>query len=131
MVLTRANLLRAGIPAALADAIAPKQIDARQTRPQAAAGLLITNPPYGERIAIRGERSSRGDQGNEDQLTTFFDEFGNTLKQRFAGWTCHILTSDMTLQRKLRLAPDRRVVLFNGAIECRLYRFGLVAGTHR
>jgi putative N6-adenine-specific DNA methylase len=131
VVLTRANLQRAGIPAALAESIAPKQIDARQTKPQAAAGLLITNPPYGERIAIRGERSSRGDQGNEDQLTTFFDEFGNTLKQRFAGWTCHILTSDMNLQRKLRLAPDRRVVLFNGAIECRLYRFALVSGTHR
>ena len=131
VVLTRANLQRAGIPAALAETIAPKQIDARQTKPQAADGLLITNPPYGERIAIRGERSSRGDQGNEDQLTTFFDEFGNTLKQRFAGWTCHVLTSDMNLQRKLRLAPDRRVVLFNGAIECRLYRFALVAGTHR
>ena len=128
---TRANLQRAGIPADLAEVIAPKQIDARQAKPQAGQGLLITNPPYGERIAIRGERSSRGDQGNEDQLTAFFGEFGNTLKQRFAGWTCHVLTSDMDLQKKLRLSPDRRVVLFNGAIECRLYRFAVVAGSHR
>jgi putative N6-adenine-specific DNA methylase len=131
VVITRANLERAGIPADLAMTIAPKQIDARQVRPHADTGLVIANPPYGERIAIRGERSDRGDQGNEDELTLFFGEFGNTLKQRFAGWTCHILTSDMNLQKKLRLLPDRRVVLFNGAIECRLYRFELVSGQHR
>ncbi|MEO8936593.1 MAG: THUMP domain-containing protein [Burkholderiaceae bacterium] len=131
VAMTRANLERAGIPAELALQIAPKQIDARQVKPQADSGLVIANPPYGERIAIRGERSERGNQSSDDELTVFFGEFGNTLKQRFAGWTCHILTSDMNLQRKLRLSPDRRVVLFNGAIECRLYRFELVSGQHR
>jgi putative N6-adenine-specific DNA methylase len=131
VVLTRANLERAGVPAELATTIAPKQVDARHVRPEAAHGILVTNPPYGERIAIRGERSSRGDQGTDGELAAFFGEFGDTLKQRFAGWTAHVLTSDMDLQKKLRLAPDRRVVLFNGAIECRLFRFGLVAGTNR
>ncbi len=131
VAMTRANLERAGVPADLATTIAPKQIDARQVRPHAATGLIVANPPYGERIAIRGERSARGDQSNDDELTAFFGEFGDTLKQRFAGWTCHVLTSDMNLQRKMRLAPDRRVVLFNGAIECRLFRFALVAGQNR
>ena len=128
VAITRANLESAGIPADLAATIAPKQIDARQVKPQADRGIVIANPPYGERLAIRGER---GEQPDEDELTSFFAEFGNTLKQRFAGWTCHILTSDMNLQKKLRLSPDRRVVLFNGAIECRLYRFEVVAGQHR
>jgi putative N6-adenine-specific DNA methylase len=131
VAITRGNLERAGIPGDVAAAIAPKQIDARQVKPHAEHGIVIANPPYGERIAIRGERSERGSQPDEDELTTFFSEFGNTLKQRFAGWTCHILTSDMNLQKKLRLSPDRRVVLFNGAIECRLYRFDVVAGQHR
>lgn len=131
VAITRGNLERAGIPDDLAAAIAPKQIDARQVKPQADHGIVIANPPYGERLAIRGERSERGPQPDEDELTAFFGEFGNTLKQRFAGWTCHILTSDMNLQKKLRLSPDRRVVLFNGAIECRLYRFEVVAGQHR
>jgi putative N6-adenine-specific DNA methylase len=131
VAMTRANLERAGVAADAAREIAPKQIDARQVRPQAATGIVVTNPPYGERIAIRGERSSRGDQGNEDELTAFFGEFGDALKQRFAGWTCHILTSDLKLQKKIRLAPDRRVVLFNGAIECRLFRFAVVAGFNR
>ena len=131
VAMTRANLERADVPGALAAAIAPKQIDARQVKPHAPEGLVITNPPYGERIAVRGERSDRGPQPDDDELTAFFAAFGDTLKQRFAGWTCHILTSDLALQKKLRLSPDRRVVLFNGAIECRLYRFGLVAGQHR
>lgn len=131
VAMARGNLERAGIPAALAAQIVPKQIDARQVKPQATTGVVIVNPPYGERISLRGEAGDRGDQGSDDELATFFGEFGNALKQRFAGWTCHILTSDMNLQRKLRLSPDRRVVLFNGAIECRLYRFVLVAGQHR
>ncbi len=123
---TRSNLESAGIDPAVALAIAPKQIDARHVKAPADHGLVIANPPYGERIAIRGERGETG-----DDPTTFFNEFGDTLKQRFAGWTCHILTSDRDLQKKLRLSPDRRVVLFNGAIECRLFRFALVAGRHR
>ena len=131
VAITRGNLERAGIPVDVAAAIAPKQIDARQVKAPAEHGIVIANPPYGERLAIRGERGERGPQPDEDELTTFFAEFGNTLKQRFAGWTCHILTSDMNLQKKLRLSPDRRVVLFNGAIECRLYRFEVVAGQHR
>ncbi len=139
VALTRANLERAGIAPEIALTIAGKQIDARQVKPHAEAGIVVTNPPYGERIAIRGERSFRShendsadsDKNADDRaLDDFFVEFGNALKQRFAGWTCHILTSDMNLQKKLRLAPDRRVPLFNGAIECRLYRFALVTGQH-
>ncbi len=134
VAMTRANLERAGVPADLAATIAPKQIDARQVRPHADAGIVVANPPYGERIGVRGERSERSArerQPDDDALAAFFADFGDTLKQRFAGWTCHVLTSDMNLQKKMRLSPDRRVVLFNGAIECRLYRFGLVAGLHR
>ncbi len=131
VAMTRANLERAGVPPDLAATIAPKQIDARQVKPHADAGIVVANPPYGERLAVRGERSARGEAVGDDALAAFYAGFGDTLKQRFAGWTCHVLTSDMALQRKLHLAPDRRVVLFNGAIECRLYRFDLVAGQRR
>lgn len=136
VAMTRANLERAGVPDDLAATIAPKQIDARQVRPHADAGIVVANPPYGERIAVRGERG-RGDarrpafDDGDAEATTFFAEFGDTLKRRFAGWTCHVLTPDLSLQKKIRLSPDRRVVLFNGPIECRLFRFALVAGFNR
>ena len=147
VAMTRNNLERAGIPPDVARAVAARQIDARQVRPQADHGIVVANPPYGERIAVRGERAGGDDRrhqadrstrpradresGDDDEAAAFFGEFGNLLKQRFAGWTCHILTADLALQKKLRLAPDRRVVLFNGAIECRLFRFVVVAGSHR
>ncbi len=135
VAIARGNLQRAGIEPDTALAMVPKQVDARQVRPHAERGILIANPPYGERLSIRGERAersvARGPQPDDEALAAFFGEFGDSLKQRFAGWTCHILTSDMALQKSLRLSPDRRVVLFNGAIECRLYRFEVVAGQHR
>ncbi len=122
VVATRANLERAGVPADIALEIAPKQIDARQIKPPVTeGGIMVVNPPYGERIGVRGTESA------ED----FFAEFGNTLKQRFAGWNCYVLTSDMAFQKKLRLAPSKRTPLFNGAIECRLFAFELVAGSRR
>jgi putative N6-adenine-specific DNA methylase len=121
IVITRANLERAGISHDEASVIAEKQIDARQIRPHADQGVLIANPPYGERIAVRG--------APDDE--TFFTEFGNTLKARFAQWQCAIFTSDMALQRKIHLAPKRRTPLFNGKIECRLHLFEMVKGSAR
>lgn len=118
VVMTRANLERAGVPENLAQQIAPKQIDARHIRPFAPSGILVVNPPYGERIGLRG--TALPDE--------FFKELGDTLKQRFAGWQCYILAADLKFQGKLRLAPNRRIPLFNGAIECRLFRFDIVAG---
>lgn len=121
VALTRSNLMRAGVSFELAQGIAPKQVDARHIQPPATSGVMVTNPPYGERIAVRGAAS-------QDE---FFVEFGNALKQRFAGWRCHILSSDLKLQGKIRLAPSKRTVLFNGAIECRFYEFRMSAGSLR
>jgi putative N6-adenine-specific DNA methylase len=118
---TRENLVRAGIPQDAAQLIAPKQIDARFVKPYVPAGMIVTNPPYGERIGVRAAPDD----------AVFFKELGDALKQRFAGWQCFILSSDLALQKKIRLAPARRTPLFNGAIECRLYRFDLVAGSAR
>ncbi len=121
VIATRENLVSAGITREAALRIAAKQIDARFVKPNAKEGILVANPPYGERIAVRGA---------EDDAV-FFTEFGNNLKARFAGWQCLVLTSDMALQRKIHLAPKRRTPLFNGAIECRLYQFSMVAGSTR
>jgi putative N6-adenine-specific DNA methylase len=88
-------------------------------QPPAAAGLLISNPPYGHRV------------GEVDLLASFYPRLGDWLKQRFAGWTAYFFTADPAFPKLLRLSPSRRVPLFNGALECRLYEFHIVSGGHR
>ena len=87
------------------------------TRPAPApAGLLIANPPYGSRL------------DDEAALAAFYPRLGDALKQRFPGWTAHLLTGDLRLARLIGLKPSRRTPLYNGNIECRLFRFEVVAG---
>lgn len=124
IVMAQNNLRRAGITAELP----LKQIDAREIKPPVDMnGLLITNPPYGERIGVRGER----DQAPDARAAEFFTAFGSTLKTRFAGWTVCLFTADLLLPRMLRLKESRKTPFFNGAIECRLFRFEMVAGSNR
>jgi len=85
----------------------------------AASGVMIANPPYGERI------------GSKDELAAFYPKLGSVLKRNFADWRCHFFTADLRLPKLVRLQPARRVPLYNGALECRLYEFDIVAGSHR
>jgi putative N6-adenine-specific DNA methylase len=52
------------------------------------------------------------------------------LKQRFAGWSVFLFTADLTVPKMLRLKESRKT-FFNGALECRLFRFDMVAGFNR
>jgi putative N6-adenine-specific DNA methylase len=83
------------------------------------AGVMIANPPYGERI------------GSKEELAELYPKLGAALKRNFAGWRCHFFTADLRMPRLLRLHPARRIPLYNGALECRLYEFRMVAGSHR
>ena len=65
---------------------------------------------------------------NEDALAALYPQLGDALKARFAGWTACLLTGDLRLARLIGLKPSRRTPLWNGAIECRLFRFDIVAG---
>jgi putative N6-adenine-specific DNA methylase len=143
----RANFARAGL-----GSVPLKQIDARNMTPPAdAPGILVANPPYGERIEVRGRnargearptaRSMRderddGDEGFRRAETDapdseFFQALGDALKQRFTGWRAFVLTSDRKLPGQLRLRESAKTPLFNGALECRLFRFDLIAGSVR
>jgi putative N6-adenine-specific DNA methylase len=96
-----------------------EQADVLERLPPAATGVMLMNPPYGERIS------------SPEELARFYPLLGNHLKKHYAGWRCFILTSDMRLPKLIRLQPSRRTPLWNGAIECRLYEFRIVAGSNR
>jgi 23S rRNA (guanine2445-N2)-methyltransferase / 23S rRNA (guanine2069-N7)-methyltransferase len=78
-----------------------------------ATGLIVTNPPYGERI------------GAESGLPALYSELGVVLRDRFQGWQAAILTGNPPLARNLGIYAKRTHRFFNGTIECRLLRFEL------
>ena len=122
--MTRHNLKIAGI---LFD-VPLKQIEAQHVSPPVEGpGILLTNPPYGERIGVRGDSTVPADE----MAVSFYSALGTTLKQRFAGWTVFLFTADLSLPKLLRLKEARKTPFFNGALECRLFRFDMVAGYNR
>jgi putative N6-adenine-specific DNA methylase len=118
----RANYARTGLPDGW---VQWRQLDALHIdAAPAPSGLMLTNPPYGERLEIKGRQSLA-------QADAFWPALGTLLKQRFAGWSVALFTSDLEVPQRLRLKPARRTPLFNGALECRLFRFEMVAGSAR
>ncbi|MGY2487666.1 THUMP domain-containing class I SAM-dependent RNA methyltransferase [Cupriavidus sp. CP313] len=133
LAITRANWERAGLPGEART----KQVDARFVQPPfEEPGLLLMNPPYGERIAVRGQRRLPEEEMPRDEVeeaaaNQFASAFATTLKQHFAGWQAWVFTGDMGFPRRLRLKESRRTPLYNGNIECRLFRFDMVRGANR
>ena len=83
------------------------------TRPHCEVGLVVTNPPYGERI------------GAESGLSELYSELGRTLREQFKGWQAAVLTGNPPLARNLGIYAKRTHRFYNGTIECRLLRFDL------
>jgi putative N6-adenine-specific DNA methylase len=112
---SRGNAAAAGV----AEWLALEQGDVLARAAPATTGVLIANPPYGVRLH------------DEHALAAFYPRLGDALKQRFAGWTAFFLTGDARLAKLIGLKPSRRTPLWNGNIECRFYRFEIVAGRPR
>jgi putative N6-adenine-specific DNA methylase len=131
------------------------------TRPSCPPGVVVCNPPYGERL------------GSPAQAAALYKELGDTLKRAFVDWRAFVLApaqrtterssnlddampnepgaapspSQQPVRRRsatralvaagpdasraIGLSPSRRHVLFNGPIECRLLRYDLYAGSRR
>ncbi|MFN7085607.1 MAG: class I SAM-dependent RNA methyltransferase [Burkholderiales bacterium] len=113
--LARANLEALGV----ADKVSLKQANVLEMPAPADHGILVTNPPYGVRM------------DEQQALAEFYPKLGDALKKKFSGWTAYILTADLRLAKLIGLKASRRTPLFNGALECRLFKYELVAGSMR
>jgi putative N6-adenine-specific DNA methylase len=121
------NAARAGV----AELIELRGGDALQRMPPSAApGVMLLNPPYGERIEVGGIASPRPgrEAAQTDDGGDFFQQLASHWKKNYSGWTAWLLTPDLKLPTRMRLKESRRVPMWNGPIECRLFRFDLVAG---
>ncbi len=122
--------------------------------PSEVPGLMLLNPPYGERIAAAGV-AGRGREGFEpgalaaerhqeghhegshretahtDDGGDFFNQLASHWKKNYSGWTAWMLTPDLKLPSRMRLKETRRVPMWNGPIECRLFRFDMMKGSVR
>ncbi|MDG6779074.1 bifunctional 23S rRNA (guanine(2069)-N(7))-methyltransferase RlmK/23S rRNA (guanine(2445)-N(2))-methyltransferase RlmL [Thiomicrorhabdus sp. zzn3] len=103
------------------DAIEIKQMTVEQGRRWGdwKPGLVISNPPYGERL------------GEVEEVKALYVELGNYLKNEFDGWQAAILTCNAELGMYLGLKAKRSHSFFNGALECKLLRFDIVKEFHR
>ncbi len=129
------NAQRAGV----ADVIEFRGGDALQRMPPCATpGVMLVNPPYGERIEAGGfagkarwgarelPETEQADDGNE-----FFSKLATHWKKNYSGWTAWVLTPDLKLPGKMRLKESRRVPMWNGPLECRLFKFEMIKGAVR
>ena len=112
---TRRNLQEAGF----GNLVAVDRGDVLDIESPADHGILLANPPYGERI------------GEQDELAAFYPQLGTALKRHWAGWNCFFFTADLRLPKLVGLKPSRKTPLFNGPLECRLFEIRMVAGSNR
>jgi len=128
---TQRNAERAGV----GQVVQARGGDALQRMPPCETpGLMLLNPPYGERIeaagvagvSSRAREIAEGDDGGE-----FFSQLASHWKKNYNGWTAWMLTPDLKLPSKMRLKESRRVPMWNGPIECRMFRFDLMKGSVR
>lgn len=111
----RQNLAAAG----LHECVQLECADLLQRSPPATTGVLVANPPYGVRLE------------DQERLAALYPRLGDALKQRFAGWRCYFLSADPQLPKLIGLKATKRTPLFNGALECRLLEYRIIAGTMR
>ena len=114
--------------------------DALQRMPPVERGVIVLNPPYGERIEVAGvagsarfgaRESAQTESGSGEEGGEFFPQLASHWKKNYAGWTAWVLTPDLQLPKRMRLKESRRVPMWNGPIECRLFKFDMVAGSAR
>ena len=105
------NILNAG----LQDAVTLEVSSLRDIRPPFPKGFIIANPPYDERIKL------------EDSLG-FYKMIGDSLKQKFAGYTAWLISADLKSVKFIGLRPSRKIQIYNGPLECRFLKFDLFEG---
>lgn len=133
----RRNAQRAGVEAAIEFHGGDALERPAPALPDGLPGTLLINPPYGERIEVGGKAGTRAlrDGDNRAAPGDFFAKLASHWKRAYtrhpAGWIAWVLSPDMKLPGAMRLKASRRVPMWNGPIECRLFRFELVAGSAR
>ena len=93
-----------------------RQADFEKQVPRVQSGMVITNPPYGERI-------------EKDDIMAFYKTIGDVFKNNYAGFEAWVLSSNAEAFKQMRLKPEKKVMLYNGALECKFQQYELYDGS--
>lgn len=102
--------------ARLSDFVRLQRCAMSESAPKRTPAYLIFNPPYGERLDM-------------EDIEDFYKQIGNSLKQKFAGCTAFLISSNMEAVKRIGLHPFKKTTLYNGALECKFLRYDLYAGS--
>jgi len=86
--------------------------------PPEGGGVMLINPPYGERL-------------EEDDIVDLYKGIGDALKKHFKGFTAWIISSNKDVIKQIGLKPSKKIELFNGPLECKLERFDVFEGSYK
>ena len=95
-----------------------KHSDFIDSSPPEKNGLIICNPPYGERL-------------DEDDVEELYKELGDTLKTNYTGWEAWIISSNKTALKRVGLRPSKKLMLYNGALECKYHKYEMYEGSRK
>jgi len=100
------------------DIVSIRNCDMKDFEVPAGRGVVVINPPYGERMV-------------KDNIEELYKMMGDTFKQKFSGYDCWILSSNMEAFKNVGLRPSRKITLFNGQLECKFLKYEMYAGTKK
>jgi putative N6-adenine-specific DNA methylase len=98
------------------DAIKCATKDFFETEKPTERGVMVINPPYGERM-------------DHEETDVFYKEIGDYLKSDYSGWDCFIISSELSALKSVGLRSSQRTILFNGSLECRLVKYEMYRGS--
>ncbi|MBA3704889.1 MAG: class I SAM-dependent RNA methyltransferase [Bacteroidetes bacterium] len=100
------------------DIVSVKNCDMKDFEVPPGRGVVIMNPPYGERMV-------------KDNIEELYKMMGDTFKKKFSGYDCWVLSSNMEAFKQVGLRPSRKIALFNGQLECRFMKYEMYEGTKK
>ena len=112
--ISRENITRAGLDEDIK--VSNKRFE--EVKGPDGGGIMIINPPYGERLPI-------------EEIGTFYKMMGDQMKKEFNGYDVWVISSNIPALKMTGLAPSKKIALYNGALECRYHKFEIYKGTRR
>jgi putative N6-adenine-specific DNA methylase len=112
--ISRENITRAGLDEDIK--VSNKRFE--EVKGPEGGGIMIINPPYGERLPI-------------EEIGAFYKMMGDQMKKEFNGYDVWVISSNIPALKMTGLAPSKKIMLYNGALECRFHKFEIYKGTRR